>query len=128
MKLVYKSLVCFSILMFSFSCEKTETNSVEPTAMEKMSASEDGLEQEPVNMKNRKGDEATVVYFARGEKVAIKITMNGEEKIFTARGTSDGGGLVFSDGNSTWEMLDVKSGRFTDKDGNIDVYRDEKNN
>ncbi|MFA7448189.1 MAG: hypothetical protein WCY77_07135 [Weeksellaceae bacterium] len=123
MKLVYKSIVILFLLTLSLSCEKTESSSI---ATEQKAADDNDLAQAPILMKNSQGEEATVVYFAKGEKVAIKITMYGEERVFEARGTSDTGGLVFSDGNSTWEMLDKISGKLTDKEGNVVMFRGEE--
>lgn len=127
MKLVYKSIVCLFLLTFAFSCEKSENSSLTDVKQtSEQLGSEDGLEQPPVTMKNSNGEEVTVVYFAKGEKVAIKITKNGKEREFEARGTSNAGGLVFSDGVSTWEMLDKVSGKLTDKEGNVVLYRSEE--
>lgn len=123
MKLVFKSIVILFLLKLALSCEKTESSSV---ATEQKAADENDLAQAPILMKNNQGDEVTVVYFAKGEKVAIKITINGEERVFEARGTSDTGGLVFSDGNNTWEMLDKISGKLTDADGKVVMFRGEE--
>lgn len=123
MKLVYKSIVILFLITLAFSCEKTESSSI---ATEQKAADDNDLAQAPILMKNSQGEEATVVYFAKGEKVAIKITMNGEEKIFEARGTSDTGGLIFTDGNDSWEMLDKLSGKLIEKDGNVVMFRGEE--
>lgn len=123
MKIINQIICGFFVLLLISSCQKTESTPTETSKIENNQGSSDGLEQEPILMKNPQGEEATVVYFAQGDQVGIKITMNGEEKIYSARGTSDGGALVFSDGTSTWEMMDKMSGRFTDKDGKVHSYR-----
>lgn len=119
---IFGSLVALSLLS-AVSCNKNTTEK-EGTATEK--STEISLEQEAKILKNEKGESVTIVYYAAGDEVAVKLTKNGQEHQLKAKGSNNKGEPIFTDGTFAWEMMDSGfSGRLTDKTGNMEVYKPE---
>ena len=63
-------VIVFSLLIV-ISCEKKEENLQNSDKIEK--STEVSQVQEPLKIKNEKGEEVIVTYFAEGDVVAVKI-------------------------------------------------------
>lgn len=89
---------------------KTETNQPEETAR---------------LLTSEKGDSIYITYFAKDDVVAVKLKIGGEEKILEAKGSSEKGNPVLTDGEFGWEMFtDGKSGRLFTKDSEGQFYKE----
>ena len=71
------------------------------------------------------GEKITVEYFAEGTEVAVKVNKNNEgEHKLNAKGVTEGGNPLFSDGEVVWEMnSDGTSGTLTEKGGKVTVFK-----
>ncbi len=118
---ILTALFAFQLLAIS-ACNKEDKPSTETTAEN----TEPSLEQEAKMLKNQKGESIKVVYFAEGDEVAVKITINGKEHKLNARGSNNKGEPIFTDDTYAWEIMESgTSGRLTDKAGNIETYKPE---
>lgn len=83
------------------------------------------LEQKPQVLKNEAGEEITVIYFAEGDKVAVRIKKSGqEEKKLSAKTTSVTGNPIFTSEELMWEMTDDgAAGKLSGKTGQPVQYR-----
>ena len=119
-KLIYRDYR----ITFLSSCSKSEQNS-SSSAGSKTPSTEISQVQEPLKMKNSKGEEISVTYFAQGDAVAVKIQKAGknEEKL-SAKTSNAAGNPIFSNENYMWEMTqEGKGGKLTDKAGNASEYK-----
>ena len=110
--------------LFLSSCSKSEQKS-SSSAASKTPSTEISQVQEPLKMKNSKGEEISVTYFAQGDAVAVKIQKAGknEEKL-SAKTSNPAGNPIFSNENYMWEMTqEGKGGKLTDKAGNASEYK-----
>lgn len=127
MKIAYKSLVLSLVTLMVFACQKSEETSKTESSQvqsENVTSPAENLEQEARIFVNEKGEEISIVYFANGEQVGVKLTINGQTRVLKANGTNRNGDPVFTDGEYAWEMLsDSMSGRLTDKSLNAVEYK-----
>lgn len=122
MKLKVFALV--AVLSLVFSCKKSETSetaNVTPTVNNK----EVSLEQDVKTLTGPNGEKITVAYFAEGTDVAVKVNKNNEgEHKLSAKGVTDNGNPLFTDGQVVWEMnSDGTSGTLTEKGGKVIVFK-----
>ena len=124
MLLRHAKIIGLSILLIGgvVACNKQENSSVENT---EVASNEPSQEQEPLLLTNKEGEKLSVTYFAQGDVVAVKIKKDGgQEHVLSAKGTSDSGNPVFTDGEYAWEMgSDGRSGKLTTKDHKDVVYQ-----
>lgn len=115
------AILIFGLFLLN-SCKKeaqTQTETSTPNSKEV------SLVQDAVKLKNDKGEEISVTYFAEGSEVAVKLQKTGakEEKL-SAKTTSSNGNPIFTNEEWMWEMTqEGKGGRLTDKSGNSSEYR-----
>lgn len=117
-----KNLFLLSCILFVMnSCTKNETAA---TADADRKSGEVALVQEPLKLKNLKGEEISVTYFSEGDKVAVKIQKAGEEEQkLSAKTVNPSGNPVFTNENYMWEITqEGKAGKLSDKDGNVTEY------
>ncbi len=96
--------------------QPTEQVSVENT-------NEISLVQESNKLRNEKGDEITVTYFAQGNDVAVKIQKAGEaEQVLVAKKVSAKGEPVFTNETMMWEGSIGTGGKLSDAAGNSSQY------
>ncbi len=120
MKNIITALLAITLVA---SCEKKE-NTV--TAIEDSTEStEISQVQEPLKLKSGSGEEISVVYFAEGDAVGVKIQKTGEEEHhLSAKTTSANGNPIFANDVYMWEITqEGKGGRLTDKDGKSVEYK-----
>ena len=120
MKNIY--VIVFGLFMV-MSCDKKEQAAENSVKTEK--STEVSQVQEPMNLKNDKGEEITATYFAEGDEVAIKIQKKGEEEQkLTGKTTSPNGNPIFSNENYMWEITqEGKGGKLTSKSGESSEYK-----
>lgn len=113
----------FLVSTLAFSCKKAETKS--ETENTKTPNNEVSQVQEAQPLQNAEGEKIDVVYFAEGDKVAVRIKMpNGEECKLSAKGVTENGNPIFTDGKCIWEMHDDgHSGKLTDETGETKEYQ-----
>ena len=109
------SLVC---------CNKSETVEQNPVATIENNH-EVSMEQDLKTLTGPNGETITVEYFAEGTEVAVKVNKNSEgEHKLNAKGVTEGGNPLFSDGEVVWEMnQDGTSGTLTEKGGKVTVFK-----
>ena len=110
-----------TMVLFLASCTKTETGAAQTSNTE---SSEIALVQEPLKLKNLKGEEISVIYFSEGDVVAVKIQKAGEEEQkLSAKTVNPSGNPVFTNESYMWEITqDGRAGKLSDKDGNVTEY------
>lgn len=117
-------IICLYLLLVGgiVACNKKEDSSAANT---EVAANEPSLEQEPLLLTSKDGSKLSVIYFAQGDVVAVKIQKDGgKEHILSAKGTSDSGNPIFTDGDYGWEMgADGRSGKLTTKEQKDVVYQ-----
>lgn len=120
MKNIY--VIVFGLLMV-MSCDKKEQTTENSVKTEK--STEVSQVQEPMKIKNDKGEEIAVTYFAEGDEVAVKILRTGEEEQkLTGKTTSPNGNPIFSNDKYMWEMTqEGKGGKLTSKSGETSEYK-----
>ena len=121
-----KNFKYFTIALLAFgltftACKKAENQTVETEQTE-----ETGLEQDAKILQNEAGDQLKVVYYAEGDKAAVKLTKNSEpEQTLVAKVVSSRGNPVFANDNMMWEMDEGGlSGTLTDKAGKEEKFRE----
>lgn len=116
-----KVILLSSVVLLLASCTKTETNATQTLNTE---SSEIALVQEPLKLKNLKGEEISVIYFSEGDVVAVKIQKAGEEEQkLSAKTVNPSGNPVFTNDSYMWEITqDGQAGKLTDKEGNVTEY------
>lgn len=121
MKIYLTFLLGLSLTILS--CDKTAESTHATT--ENTAENEASLEQDARSLTNDKGEKLTVVYFAEGDMVAVKIKKDGgAEHRLSAKGVNERGEPMFSDGEYVWEMMeDGQTGKLTDKSGVTETYR-----
>ncbi|KMQ72016.1 hypothetical protein [Chryseobacterium koreense] len=116
-----KLTLLLAALFFLNACKKeSETNSISDPNSKEVS-----LVQEVTKLKNDKGEEVSVTYFAEGGVVAVKIQKTGDkEQKLSAKTTNAKGNPIFTNEEVMWEMTqDGKAGKLTDKAGNSSEYK-----
>ncbi len=116
------ALLAFAILTI-LSCDKKTESAATETG--KSASTEINQVQEPLKIRNDKGEEVTVVYFGEGDEVAVKIQKSGaEEQKLSARTTNGSGNPIFANDDYMWEMtMEGKGGKLTSKYGEVEEYR-----
>lgn len=114
----------FALLIMN-SCNKEEINTQNQAEITKTASTEISQVQEPLKLKNNKGEELSVTYLAEGDVVGVKIQKTGEgEQKLSAKTTNLSGNPIFSNENYMWEMThEGKAGKLSDKDGNASEYQ-----
>ncbi|OWK74846.1 hypothetical protein CBW16_05495 [Flavobacteriaceae bacterium JJC] len=114
----------FALLIMN-SCNKEEINTQNQAEISKTASTEISQVQEPLKLKNSKGEELSVTYLAEGDVVGVKIQKTGEgEQKLSAKTTNLSGNPIFSNENYMWEMThEGKAGKLSDKDGNASEYQ-----
>lgn len=108
-----------ALLLLFISCKKTEVQNSDNKTQQEIS-----LEQKAQVLQNENGESVSVVYFAKGDEVAVKISLNNEEHELSAKGVNAKGEPIFTNGIFAWEIMeDGHSGRLTDKKGNAAIYK-----
>jgi hypothetical protein len=74
---------------------------------------------------SEKGDTIFLTYFAKDDEIGVRLKVNGEERELDAKGSSEKGNPVFSDGEYGWEMFaDGRSGRLFTPDSEGKLFRE----
>ena len=117
-----KLAILFLGLFLLTSCKKENQVQSETS---NPNSKEVSLVQDAMKLKNDKGEEIAVTYFAEGAEVAVKLQKNGEaEQKLSAKTTSSNGNPIFTNEELMWEMTqEGKGGRLTDKAGNASEYK-----
>ena len=120
-----KNLMIFTLGLFLLTaCKKEETTSNAATDSVK-DPNEVSLVQETSKLKNDKGEEIGVTYFAQGENIAVKIEQTGKpEEILIAKKINTKGEPVFANEKMMWEGALGSGGKTTDGEGNVIQYRE----
>ena len=120
-----KNLMIFTLGLFLLTaCKKEETTSNAATDSVK-DPNEVSLVQETSKLKNDKGEEIGVTYFAQGENIAVKIEQTGKpEEILIAKKINTKGEPVFANEKMMWEGALGSGGKTTDGEGNVTQYRE----
>ena len=120
-----KNLMIFTLGLFLLTaCKKEETTSNAATDSVK-DPNEVSLVQETSKLKNEKGEEIGVTYFAQGENIAVKIEQTGKpEEILIAKKINTKGEPVFANEKMMWEGALGSGGKTTDGEGNVIQYRE----
>ena len=117
--------IILAMFAFLIACNKeTSTTENSPVISDKNSK-EVSLKQEAKTLTNDKGETIVVTYFAEGIDLAMTLKKNDEEEHkLVAKGTNPKGEPIFTDGFYAWELSDDGySGRLTDKQGNVSVFK-----
>ena len=115
------AILIFGLFLLN-SCKKEAQTQTETSAP---NSKEVNLVQDAVKLKNDKGEEISVTYFAEGSEVAVKLQKTGakEEKL-SAKTTSSNGNPIFSNEEWMWEMTqEGKGGKLTSKSGETSEYK-----
>lgn len=123
MKTTFLTIFAAGLLMVS--CKKSETTNETALATPSENSTEISLEQDVKTMTGPNGEKIMVAYFAEGTEVAVKVNKNNEgEHKLSAKGVTDSGNPLFSDGEVVWEMnSDGTSGTLTEKGGKVTVFK-----
>ena len=123
MKTTFLTIFAAGLLMVS--CKKSETTNETALATPSENSTEISLEQDVKTMTGPNGEKIMVAYFAEGTEVAVKVNKNNEgEHKLNAKGVTEGGNPLFSDGEVVWEMnSDGTSGTLTEKGGKVTVFK-----
>ncbi|MFN8364145.1 hypothetical protein SDC9_01140 [bioreactor metagenome] len=117
--------IILAMFAFLISCNK-EADATQNTSMiSDKNSKEVSLKQEAKTLTNDKGETIVVTYFAEGIDLAMTLKKNDEEEHkLLAKGTNPKGEPIFTDGFYAWELSDDgNSGRLTDKQGNVSVFK-----
>lgn len=111
---IFSFLIASSLVLVDCKKEQNSTEN-ESNTMENTTS----LEQKPQTLKSDSGEEITMVYYAEGTDVAIKMTKNNQEHKLLAKGTDDKGNPIFSNEEYAWILgEDGHEGFLLDKSGN----------
>lgn len=123
MKNVIIKLMLMVLTSMLIAC-KSETTKIERSEKNESEIStKDDLEQAPLLLKNKNGEQIKITFFAKDDEIAIKLLIKDELSTLESKGLNDKGNPIFSDQNYLWELFaDMKSGQLTDREGNISLY------
>lgn len=123
MKNVIIKLMLMVLTSMLIAC-KSETTKIERSEKDESEIStKDDLEQAPLLLKNKNGEQIKITFFAKDDEIAIKLLIKDELSTLESKGLNDKGNPIFSDQNYLWELFaDMKSGQLTDREGNISLY------
>lgn len=89
-------------------------------------AQEESLSQPQRSYKGSDGTTLTLIYFAKGNEVAVKLEKQGVKQELKAAGINHEGNPIFIGETFSWEMLqDGRSGKLTSKDQKTTIYKEE---
>lgn len=117
--------IILAMFAFLISCNKESSTTENSPVISDKNSKEVSLKQEPKTLTNDKGETIVVTYFAEGIDLAMTLKKNDEEEHkLVAKGTNPKGEPIFTDGFYAWELSDDGiSGRLTDKQGNVSVFK-----
>lgn len=119
--IILKLVVLTSVLI---AC-KDETTKIDGAKKNESISVKDDLEQAPLLLKNKNGEQIKITYFAKDEEIGVRLRVNEEERELEAKGSNEIGNPVFSDGEYGWEMFtDGRSGRLFTKDSEGQLFRE----
>lgn len=76
---------------------------------------------------NSEGETIHIIYFAKGDEVAVKLTQDGKTYELVAKGTNEKGNPTFTNENLIWEMLeDGQSGKLSQPNQKPVIYKEER--
>lgn len=118
-------LTIFSAGLLLYFCNKTETATSNSDLTAAQNSHEVSMEQDAKTLTGPNGEKITLVYFAEGIEVAVRVNKNNEgEHKLSAKGVTESGNPLFSDGEVVWEMnSDGTSGTLTEKGGKVTVFK-----
>lgn len=117
--------IILAMFAFLISCNKESSTTENSLVISDKNSKEVSLKQEAKTLTNDKGETIVVTYFAEGIDLAMTLKKNDEEEHkLLAKGTNPKGEPIFTDGFYAWELSDDgNSGRLTDKQGNVSVFK-----
>ena len=117
--------IILAMFAFLISCNKESSTTENLPVISDKNSKEVSLKQEAKTLTNDKGETIVVTYFAEGIDLAMTLKKNDEEEHkLVAKGTNPKGEPIFTDGFYAWELSDDGySGRLTDKQGNVSVFK-----
>ena len=117
--------IILAMFAFLISCNKESSTTENLPVISDKNSKEVSLKQEAKTLTNDKGETIVVTYFAEGIDLAMTLKKNDEEEHkLLAKGTNPKGEPIFTDGFYAWELSDDGySGRLTDKQGNVSVFK-----
>ena len=117
--------IILAMFAFLISCNKESSTTENSPVISDKNSKEVSLKQETKTLTNDKGETIVVTYFAEGIDLAMTLKKNDEEEHkLLAKGTNPKGEPIFTDGFYAWELSDDgNSGRLTDKQGNVSVFK-----
>ena len=117
--------IILAMFAFLISCNKESSTTENSLVISEKNSKEVSLKQEAKTLTNDKGETIVVTYFAEGIALAMTLKKNDEEEHkLVAKGTNPKGEPIFTDGFYAWELSDDgNSGRLTDKQGNVSVFK-----
>lgn len=117
--------IILAMFAFLISCNKGADATQNASMISDKNSKEVSLKQEAKTLTNDKGETIVVTYFADGIDLAMTLKKNDEEEHkLLAKGTNPKGEPIFTDGFYAWELSDDgNSGRLTDKQGNVSVFK-----
>lgn len=117
--------IILAMFAFLISCNKESSTTENLPVISDKNSKEVSLKQEAKTLTNDKGETIVVTYFAEGIDLAMTLKKNDEEEHkLVAKGTNPKGEPIFTDGFYAWELSDDgNSGRLTDKQGNVSVFK-----
>ena len=123
MKMKFLAIIALGLVLIG--CKKAETSSNNSEVSAAANSNEVSMEQDVKTLTGPNGEQLTLIYFAEGTDVAVKINKNSEgEHKLVAKGVTEGGNPLFSDGEMVWEMnQDGQSGTLTEKGGKVTVFK-----
>lgn len=121
-----KKLVVFTFLLFlANACTKEQNTVGIETSVSAMDPNEESLEQAPIKLQSKDGQTIEVIYFAKGENVAVKLMQNnGPEEVLIAKKVSSKGDPVFTNEKLMWEGSIGTGGKLTDVAGTVTEYKE----
>ncbi|MDD1524906.1 hypothetical protein CYV15_04845 [Riemerella anatipestifer] len=121
MKIVYLFLACVVAGVFIECNDKGTTTTPSPNLI-----AEQSLVQPQKTYKGTDGTSITIVYFAKGDEVAVNLEKDGVKYELNAKGTNHEGNPIFEGSLISWEILqDGHSGKLTHEGENFIVYKEE---
>lgn len=123
MKIKFLTIIAVGLVLIG--CKKVETATDNSEVSATANTNGISMQQDVKTLNGPNGEQLTLVYFAEGTDVAVKVNKNSEgEHKLVAKGVTEGGNPLFSDGEMVWEMnQDGQSGSLTEKGGKVTVFK-----
>ncbi|SDE34842.1 hypothetical protein [Riemerella columbipharyngis] len=108
----------------NISCKESKnTASEDNTPVEKPTS----LVQPKRVYTNNEGSEIDIIYFAKGDEVAVKLIKDGKTYELLAKGTNEKGNPIFTNEDLIWEILeDGHSGKLSLPEQKTTLYKEER--